>query len=116
MQKALDKVYAHLSCSDLNRSIDWYGKLFDRKPDARPMGGLAEWHHGKNAGFQLFEEPSNAGYGTLTLIVTGLREEHIRLGAVGLEPSDVELADTVSLIRLRDPDGNLVVLAQPGRA
>ena len=113
---ALDKVYAHLSCTDLNRSTDWFGKLFGRPPDARPMDGLVEWHHGNSAGFQVFAEPSNAGHGTLTLIVTGLRDEHARLLGAGLEPGDLEPADTASLVRLRDPDGNLVVFAQPRRA
>lgn len=113
---ALDKIYAHLSCSDLDRSINWFEKLFGRGPDVRPMDGLAEWRHRNSAGFQLFEEPANAGHGTLTLIVTGLRDEHARLVDGGLGPGDVELADTASLVRLSDPDGNLVVLAQPGRA
>ena len=27
---ALDKIYAHLSCSDLDRSINWFEKLFGR--------------------------------------------------------------------------------------
>jgi hypothetical protein len=80
------------------------------------MNGLAEWHHDDNAGLQVFENAPNAGKGTLTLIVSDLRNEHSRLIAAGLEPSAIEPADTTSLVRLRDPDQNLVVLAQPGRA
>ncbi len=110
----IEKVYAHLSCTDLNRSKDWFENLFGRTPDASPMGGLVEWHHRDNAGFQLFEDAANAGRGTMTLIVGDLKGEHSRLTACGLTPPDIESADTVSLIRLRDPDGNLVVLAQPG--
>ena len=79
------------------------------------MDGLAEWHHGSSAGFPLFEEPANARRGTLTFIVTGLPDEHARLVDGGLGPGDVELAHTASLVRLSDQDGNLVVLAQPGR-
>ncbi|MEZ5779527.1 MAG: VOC family protein [Paracoccaceae bacterium] len=113
---ALEKIYAQLACSDLAESADWFARLFDREPDARPMDGLAEWHHGESAGFQLFRETGNAGKGTLTLIVRHLRDEHARLASSGLDPGKVEAADTTSLIRLRDPDGNLVVLAQQGRA
>lgn len=112
----IEKVYAQLSCSDLERSVVWFEHLFQRKPDARPMDGLAEWHHEAHAGLQVFEDAGNAGKGTLTLIVSDLRNEHSRLTAAGLDPSAIEPADTTSLVRLRDPDRNLVVLAQPGRA
>ena len=113
---AIERIYAQLACSDLTRSIRWFQKLFGRAPDARPMDGLAEWHHRDAAGFQLFENEGNAGKGTLTLIASELRAEHSRLQGSGLEPGDIEPADTTSLVRLRDPDDNLVVLAQPGRA
>lgn len=112
----IEKIYAHLSCSDLTRSVAWFQGLFGRAPDARPMHGLAEWHHQEQAGLQLFEDKSKAGNGTLTLIVRDLKGEHSRLQHSGLAPPDIEPADTTSLIRLRDPDDNLVVLAQPGRA
>ena len=111
----LTKVYAQLNCSELSTGAAWFEKLFGRAPDARPMSGLAEWHHQDSAGFQLFENAEHAGHGTLTLIVEGLREERARLETAGLGPSEVEPATSTSLVRLTDPDGNLVVLAQPGR-
>ena len=112
---SINKIYAHLSCSDLDRSSIWFEKLFGRPPDARQMAGLVEWHHGTGAGLQLWQDAANAGRGTLTLIVTGLQEEHARLAAAGLVPGEVEPGDKVSLLRLRDTDQNLVVLAQAGR-
>ena len=108
----LRKVYAHLSCSDLDESIRWFSAIFNRGPDARPMEGLAEWHHDETAGFQLFQNAEHAGHGTLTLIVNELEGDRERLDAAGLSPGDVEAASYVKLIRLRDPDRNLVVLAQ----
>jgi len=112
---AIETLYAQIACSDLARSSVWFGRLLGRAPDARPMKGLAEWRHGADAGLQLFENAAHAGHGTLTLIVSGLREERARLEKAGLAPGEVEAADTNSLVRLRDPDGNLVVLAEPGR-
>ena len=106
----MDKIFAQLSCTDLSRSIAWFSSIFGREPDALPMNGLAEWHHG-GAGFQLFQG-ENAGRGTLTLIVIGLQDEHRRLSEAGLEPGTIESADYVELFRVRDPDDNLVVLAQ----
>ena len=111
---SLKKIYAHVDCSDLTKSIGWYEKLFSRKPDALPMKGLAEWHHGEDAGFQLFEDSAHAGANTLTLIVEELREEHKRLVDWGLNPGEVESSKSVSIVRLKDPDRNLIVLAQSG--
>ncbi len=108
---SLRKIYAHLACRSLAVSRPWFELVFGRAPDAAPMKGLLEWHHGEGAGFQLFENPDHAGNGTLTLIVEGLSEEHTRLA--DLQPGRLEKADYVDIFRLRDPDGNLVVLAEP---
>ncbi|UVC12381.1 VOC family protein (plasmid) [Rhizobium sp. TH2] len=110
---SLTKIYANLSCSDLAASAAWFGKLFGRSPDARPMAGLAEWHHASSAGFQLHQNPDNAGRGTITLIVDDLVVEIARLGEEGIITGKIEEADYTSIVRLQDPDGNLVVLAQP---
>lgn len=108
---SLRKIYAHLACRSLSVSRPWFEHVLGRAPDAAPMNGLLEWHHGEGAGFQLFENPAHAGAGTLTLIVEGLPEERARL--VRLAPEEIERADYVDLIRLRDPDENLVVLDEP---
>ena len=110
---SIQQVYGQLNCADLSVSEAWFEKLFDRPPDATPMAGLAEWHHRGAAGLQLFENSEHAGHGTLTLIVADLRAEHARLERVELNPSPIEAATTTRLVRMNDPDGNLVVLAQP---
>jgi hypothetical protein len=109
----LKAIYAHVSCSDLARSTTWFTSIFEREPDAKPMNGLAEWHHGETAGLQLFENTANSGKSTLTLIVADIRGEHARLAKAGLRPGEIETADYTTIFRLRDPDNNLVVLAQP---
>jgi hypothetical protein len=113
---AIEKIFAHVSCINLERSKQWYAQLFGRVPDAEPMQHLAEWHHGRDAGMQLFEDETWAGQSTLTLTVNGLREEYRRLTSLGLDAGDIESGDKVSILRMNDPDGNMVVLAQPGRA
>lgn len=112
---SIAKIYAHLSCSDGVRTAVWFESLFGRPPDSREMPGLMEWHHGPDAGLPLWQDPANAGHGTVTLIVTGIAAEHARLADAGLFPGPVEPGDKVSVVRLRDPDQNLVVLAQAGR-
>jgi len=108
----IQKLYAHLSCSDLDRSSAWFTKFFARGADDRPMKGLAEWHQNDQAGFQLHLDASNAGHGTLTVGVAGLEAERKRLFGEGLSPGEIEKADYVDIVRMRDPDQNLVVLAE----
>lgn len=111
----LTAIHAQLGCSDLSASMVWFEKLFGRGADSRPMDGLAEWHHG-SGGLQLFETAEHAGHGTLTLTVEDLAGERERLDEAGLAPGAIEPATYVSLLRLRDPDHNLVVLTEPARA
>lgn len=108
---AIQTIFAHVSCSDLETSIAWYEKLFGKPPLRRPMPGLAEWQFTESAEVQLFEDKAKAGTSTLTLGVLPLAPERRRLVDAGLQPGPIEQADYVHIVRMRDPDGNLVVLA-----
>ncbi|MSU88083.1 glyoxalase/bleomycin resistance/dioxygenase family protein [Rhodobacteraceae bacterium 2CG4] len=109
----LTAIYAQLNSSDLSESAAWFTVLFGRPPDARPMDGLLEWHHGSTAGMQLFEDAAKAGSGTMTLIVERLDDDIARLAAAGLAVGASQQADQARIVRLQDPDGNRVVLAEP---
>ena len=104
-------VFAHVSCSNLESSIAWYEKLFGKPPLRRPMPGLAEWQFTPSAEVQLYEGKEHAGHSTLTLGVLPLEPERKRLEAAGLAPGPIEEADDFFIVRMRDPDRNLVVLA-----
>jgi hypothetical protein len=108
----IEKVFAHVSCSSLEHSIPWFAHLFGRAPDETPMTGLAEWHQNNEAAFQLFQDPEDAGHSSMTLGVSDLDSECSRLLELKLQPGPVERADYVSIVRLRDPDQNLIVLAE----
>lgn len=113
LQLSISKIYAHISCTELTKSSKWYGKLFGRESDASPMDSLQEWHHGNTTGVQLFEDPDAAGKSTVTIIVSDLDSDRQSLVERGLEPGAIETGDSVRIVCLNDPDGNLVVLAQP---
>ncbi|KFB11423.1 VOC family protein [Nitratireductor basaltis] len=110
---ALLKLFAQLNCSDIRSSADWYQKLFGRRSDVDPMDGLKEWHHGADAGFQLVSNSEHAGHGSMTLIVRDLAGEHERLVKAGLSVGEIVEGDFASFAQLEDPDGNMVVLAEP---
>ena len=107
------KIYAQLNCTDIQSSSDWYRALFARPNDVDPMDGLMEWHQGRNAGFQLVFNPHGAGRGSMTLIVSDLAGEHERRMKAGLEVGEILIGDFASFVKLNDPDGNTVVLAEP---
>jgi hypothetical protein len=108
---AIETIFANVSCSNLAVSGPWYEKLFGRKADRAPMAGLLEWHFSDSAEVQLFEEPAHAGASTLTLGVLPLEPERKRLSDARLEPGPIEQATNFFIVRLRDPDQNLIVLA-----
>ncbi|MDX8534363.1 VOC family protein [Mesorhizobium sp. VK25A] len=107
----IETIFAHVSCSDLEVSMKWYEKLFGRPPARRPMAGLVEWQFTDSAEVQLFENRDKAGASTLTIGVLPLEPERKRLADAGLEPGPVEDAKDFYIMRMRDPDDNLVVFA-----
>ena len=111
----IETTFAHISCRDITVSAPWYEKLFGKAPVRRPMPGLVEWQFSDSAEVQLFEAPEHAGHGTLTLGVLPIAPEHARLWAAGLAPGAIEQTEDYFLLRLRDPDGNLIVLASVER-
>jgi hypothetical protein len=112
---AIETIFAHVSCSDLETSARWYEQLFGKPPLRRPMPGLAEWQFSDSAEVQLFESPEDAGHSTLTLGVLPLEPERRRLEEAGLEPGPIEETDGYFIMRIRDPDQNLVVFASAER-
>ena len=74
---AIQTIFAHLSCSNLEKSVAWYEKLFGKPPTRRPMPRLAEWQFSDSAEVQLFQAPEHAGHSTLTLGVLPLTPERV---------------------------------------
>lgn len=109
--EALITILGQVNCSDLSESTRWFEALFRRPPDARPMDGLVEWHHGAG-GLQLYRNAASAGHSALTLIVSDVARASSGLRAAGLPVGEIEAGDHASFMRLSDPDDNLIVLAQ----
>jgi hypothetical protein len=113
---SIETVFARLSCRDILVSGPWYEKLFGKPPIRRPMPGLVEWQFTDSAEVQLFEDKVDAGHGGLTLGVLPLEPERRRLEAAGLNPGEIEETGGYFVLRLRDPDGNQIVLASSDRS
>jgi hypothetical protein len=79
------------------------------------MPGLVEWQFTESAEVQLYEQKEHAGHSILTVGVLLLEAERKRLEEAGLEPGPIEEAKDFFIMRIRDPDQNLVVLASAKR-
>ncbi|HTV00471.1 MAG TPA: VOC family protein [Luteitalea sp.] len=112
---SIETIFANISCADLEASVPWYQKVFGVPPTRRPMDGLAEWAFTDSAEVQLYENTANAGRSTLTIRVHSLEHERTRLEAEGVETASIEPTKDFFLMRLNDPDGNLVVMVSARR-
>lgn len=106
----INRVLANCTVTDLDRAEEWYARLFDRGPDARPMSGLIEWHLGDTFGVQVWSEPDLAGQSSVVLDETDLDAAAARLSAVGIGHGDPQPGGGARILQLTDPDGNRVVL------
>jgi catechol 2,3-dioxygenase-like lactoylglutathione lyase family enzyme len=71
---------AGIAVEDIADAIDFYERLFGRKPDARPMADIAEWKTPGGGWIQVFADADRAGASALTLVVDDIAEE---LGPAG---------------------------------
>jgi len=76
------------------------------------MPSLREWHIGDAGGMQLFQDPDKAGSSTVTVFTEDLAAAQKRLVEEGLQAREPEVGHSLRLVRMTDPDGNMVILVQ----
>ncbi len=103
-------VMSQLIVTDLERSVEFYSRLFGRAPDAGPMEGLREWHFDHAGAVQVFEEPDRAGKSGATLHVADLDQAVVDLDELGIAHAPLVEATFVRVVQLDDPDRNRIVL------
>lgn len=104
------RMLAGCAVADTGPAEEWYTRLFDRSPDARPMSGLIEWHLDDTFGVQVWLEPDRAGHSSVVFDETDLDGAAARLTAVGIERRGPQPGGGARILPLTDPDGNRVVL------
>jgi len=110
---AITHLFAGVPVSDLDASIDWYRRFFERPPDSR-VGEEMLWEIDEHA--WLFIEPNaeRAGAGRITLAVAGLDALLERLAAQRIEHEPIETySNGVRHVNVPDPDGNMIAFAEP---
>jgi len=109
----LTNVLAGLAVEDLADSLAWYEYLFGRPADARIMADVAEWKLPGGGWVHVMTDEDRAGAGIVMLIVDDIAEELERLETHGIKPVAKAFGDFFKTAKLRDPDGNLIILSQP---
>ena len=109
----LTNALASIAVENLSESLVWYEYLFGRKADARPMADVAEWKLPGGGWVHVATDADRAGASVLMLIVDDIAEELGRLEMFGIKPVAKAIGDFFKTAKLRDPDGNLIVLSQP---
>ena len=105
----ITRLLANIAVSDRDGAEDWYSRLFDRAPDARPMPGLIEWHLTDAFGVQTWVDADRAGSATIVLDSTDLDAEMSRLRDAGIEHSGPRPGGGARILQVSDPDGNSIV-------
>lgn len=110
---AVTNALAGIAVSRLAHAIAWYRRLLDRLPDTQPMEGLAEWAFPEGGWIQIFEDEARAGRSSVTLVEDDLDGRLGDLARKGIAVETTSSSEQVKVAIVRDPDGNLVVFAQP---
>ncbi|SFO95970.1 VOC family protein [Amycolatopsis rubida] len=105
------RVLAQCTVSDLPRAEKWYTVLFGRRPDARPMPGLLEWHLDDAFGLQVWSEPERAGRSTVVFEETDLDAAAAKAAKAGIAHDGPLPGGGARILPLADPDGNRVVFS-----
>lgn len=111
---AVNDIAAVVATGNFDEAVVWYGCIFGREPDLRPIPGVAEWQLTATAWLQLVSDPTRAGRTAVRFGVTDLAETRATLADHGVitaaEPQLI--ADVVAVLDIADPDGNQVSFVQ----
>jgi predicted enzyme related to lactoylglutathione lyase len=107
------QVLAAIAVGDIDQAIAWYGKLFGRPCDERPMKEAAEWMLSPGGGIQLVLSNENTGRSMVTLGVSDIESLVSELESRGIETAATAPGEgRFRIAQVRDPEGNLLTFAQ----
>jgi len=110
MQEEIDvrELIAEITVSDLERSREWYSRLFGKKgPDLEPFPGNVEFKVG-SAWVQIVSgKVDSSSNWDLQLEVRDLARERERIRTAGIAATeDKGVPKVISFFDVKDPDGN----------
>jgi predicted enzyme related to lactoylglutathione lyase len=103
---------ASLAVQDLDSAVKWYEQVLGKPPDSRPMPEVAEWKFERGGWLQVYELPTRAGSGSVTLAVTDIDDQVAKLTRLGIDIGQRSSGDKVKTVMISDPDGNHIAFAE----
>ena len=108
---AITNAIASVAVKNLSAATAWYEKVLGRPADSRPMPEVAEWKFERGGWLQIYEQPSRAGSGSLTLAVQNMENQVARLQKLGIQGRRSS-GPKVETLMIADPDGNRIAFAE----
>lgn len=109
---SIQNAIASVAVNDLSSALAWYGRLFGRAADSRPMPTVAEWKFDGGGWLQVYELRERAGHGSVTLAVTDLALQIAELRKAGIDAGTPMTSPKVQVVMTKDPDGNSIAFSQ----
>ena len=105
----IEHVLAVVPVGDIDTASSWYGRLFGRPPDNRPMETLIEWRVTETGWLQVTADSVRAGTALTNFAVDDLVAHLAGLRERELAPDPIEDVNKgVQLSAITDPDGNRI--------
>jgi predicted enzyme related to lactoylglutathione lyase len=99
-------IITKIAVSDLQKSKDWYSRLFGKGPDLEPFPGNVEYKIG-GAWVQIHSGKVQPSSWNLEIEVRDLSRERERLRRSGIAATEIATApNVISWFDIKDPDGN----------
>lgn len=109
-------MFASIPVSTLQRSVEWYERLFGRPVDIDINPTEVMWRINDGAWLYLIADRDRAGNGVVAIAVEDVAEAISELSGRGIElgPAEPQGEDGALKSVVFDPDGNSVALLQVG--
>ncbi len=105
-------VYAGIMTSDIEKGLEWYINLFDRKSDYNPMKILHEWDFPNGGVLQLVEDKKRAGSSSITLLVDNIEKVKENLAKKNIKAEQQTNSEIAKTITIFDPENNRITFAE----
>ncbi|HEY4072254.1 MAG TPA: VOC family protein [Herbaspirillum sp.] len=109
---SIKNALASLAVKDLASAVVWYEQLLGKPADSTPMPEVAEWEFERGGWLQVYQEPSRAGGGSVTLAISNLEKQIALLKKYNIDPGQPIISEKVKLVMIKDPDGNSIAFVE----
>lgn len=105
-------IYAGIMTANINKAVEWYERLLNRKPDYHPMETLYEWDFSEGGVLQLIEDKKRAGFSSVTVLVDDIEASHKQITHLNIKIDHQSNSDIAKTITIQDQENNRITFAE----